>query len=65
VVVFWLREGDRDGGAEEFEGAALRGGGFGELIEFGAGVNPPEAWRAPLYGFGSSRLGHVSLVVDG
>src|SRR5215831_7178120 len=32
----WLREGDRDGGVEEFEGAALGGGGFGELVEFGA-----------------------------
>src|SRR5690348_14398284 len=33
---FWLREGDRDGGGEQFEGAALGGGGFGELVEFGA-----------------------------
>jgi hypothetical protein len=28
-------------------------------------VNPPEAWRTPLCGFGPPGLGHESFVVDG
>ncbi|MFE9658335.1 hypothetical protein [Micromonospora sp. NPDC006431] len=28
-------------------------------------VNPPESWRAPLCGLGSSGLGHEAFVVDG
>jgi len=28
-------------------------------------VNPPEAWRTPLCGFGPPGLGHESLVLDG
>jgi hypothetical protein len=29
-VVFWLRQGQRDGGADELEGLALLAGGLGE-----------------------------------
>ena len=42
-VVFWLREADRDRGAEEFEGAALGGGGFGELVEGGVVAGAADA----------------------
>ncbi len=30
---YWLRDGLRDGGAEQFEGAALDGGGGGEFLD--------------------------------
>src|SRR6266536_1653949 len=36
-VVWCLREGERDGRAEEFEGAALGGGGCGEDVEVAVG----------------------------
>src|SRR5258708_1308437 len=32
--VEWLREGERDGGAEQFEDASLDGGRGGELLDF-------------------------------
>jgi hypothetical protein len=38
----WLREGQWDGCAEEFEDAALGGGGLGELVELG-GVGDGDA----------------------
>ena len=38
VWLFWLRDGEGDGGVEEFEGAALVGGGFGEDGDVGVGV---------------------------
>jgi hypothetical protein len=34
-VVFWLLQGQWDRGADEFEGAALGGGGDGEQVEAG------------------------------
>ena len=37
--MFWLRGGgERDAGVDEFEGAALLGGGVGELVDFDVGV---------------------------
>ena len=39
--MFWLRQGERDGGADELEGAPLLAGGFGEHGHGGGG--PGEA----------------------
>jgi hypothetical protein len=39
--VFWLPDAEWDGGVEEFEGAALGGGGLGEHV--GGGVGAGEA----------------------
>jgi len=37
--LFWLRgDGEGDGGLDEVEGAALVGGGFGELIDLDVGA---------------------------
>jgi len=35
VFGFWLLQGEWDGGAQEFEGAALRRCGYGEQVEAG------------------------------
>ena len=37
-MVFWLLQGQGDHGAQEFEGSALGGSGFGEGGHGGAGV---------------------------
>jgi hypothetical protein len=37
--LFWLRgDGEWDRGVDEFEGAALGGGGVGEFVDFDVGV---------------------------
>ena len=36
--VFWLLQGERDGGADELEGLPLGGGGFGEHGHGGLGA---------------------------
>ena len=59
--LFWLRgDGEWDGGVDEFEGAALLGGGVGEFVDFDVGVVVADS----VAGEGGQVVEQVVEVVD-